>query len=38
MIFKFNEVLNDLINYFILGDIRLLMSFKVQIDPQGDMK
>ncbi|KOP68268.1 hypothetical protein AMS62_25700 [Bacillus sp. FJAT-18019] len=28
MIYKFNEVLNDLINYFILGDILLLESWK----------
>lgn len=28
MIYKFNEVLNDLINYFILGDILLLKSWK----------
>lgn len=30
MIIKFNEVLNDLVDYFILGDLRLLMSFKEQ--------
>ncbi|WP_435925640.1 hypothetical protein [Paenibacillus sp. DYY-L-2] len=28
MIYKFNEVLNDLINYFILGDILRLESWK----------
>lgn len=28
MIYKFTEVLNDLINYFILGDILLLSSWK----------
>ncbi|MED3571406.1 hypothetical protein [Cytobacillus praedii] len=28
MIYKFSEVLNDLINYFILGDILLLESWK----------
>ena len=28
MIYKFTEVLNDLVNYFILGDILLLESWK----------
>ena len=37
MILKFNEVLNDLVNYFILGDIRLLMSFKEQAQLGDDL-
>ncbi len=28
MIYKFTEVLNDLVDYFILGDILLLESWK----------
>ncbi|OUP17081.1 hypothetical protein B5F29_14115 [Lachnoclostridium sp. An196] len=28
MIYKFTEVLNDLVNYFILGDILLLENWK----------
>ena len=30
MIYKFTEVLNDLVNYFILGDILLLKVGKSQ--------
>lgn len=37
MIFKFNEFLNDLINYFILGDIHLLISFKEQAQLGDDL-
>ena len=28
MIYKFTEVLNDLVNYFLLGDILLLQDWK----------
>ena len=31
MIYRFTEVLNDLVNYFILGDILLLENWKQQI-------
>ncbi|MDH0301852.1 MULTISPECIES: hypothetical protein [unclassified Pseudomonas] len=37
MRYEFNEVLNDLIDYFLLGDIQLLECFKEQHDLPDDL-
>ncbi len=37
MIYKFTEVLNDLVNYFILGDILLLENWKKENDLSDDL-
>ena len=37
MIYRFTEVLNDLVNYFILGDILLLEDWKRANDLSDDL-
>ena len=37
MRFEFSEVLNDLIDYFLLGDIQLLEQFKEDHDLPDDL-
>lgn len=34
---KFNEVLNDLMDYFILGDVDCLMKYKIENDLPDDL-
>jgi len=36
-IYKFNEVLNDLMDYFILGDVDGLMQYKIENDLPDDL-
>lgn len=37
MRYEFSEVLNDLVDYFLLGDIQLLESFKQQHELPDDL-
>lgn len=37
MRYEFNEVLNDLVDYFLLGDIQLLARFKQENDLPDDL-
>lgn len=37
MIYRFTEVLNDLVNYFILGDILLLENWKCANNLSDDL-